>query len=440
MTVNAGDTAWVLVSAALVLFMVPGLALFYGGLVRAKNVVATMAQSVAAMALISIVWAVIGYTLAFGPDHGRLIGGLTHTMLSRVGATPSPYAPTVPALGFMAFQMMFAIITPALIAGAFAERMHFRGYLLFIGLWSLFVYVPLAHWVWGGGFLGSGGLKAIDFAGGAVVHESAGAAALAAALFLGRRRTADDRPHDVPFVLLGAGILWFGWFGFNAGSAGGANHVAASALVNTQLGASAAMVAWIALEWALRRKPSGVGMAAGAVAGLAAVTPASGFVPPWAALVIGAVAGLLCYAAVQLKTRLRYDDTLDVVGVHLVGGFIGVVLTGVFARLAVNSAGAAGGWAQLGRQLVLAVTSLAYPFAMTLAILWVCDRLVGLRVTADEEAAGLDTSEHAEAAYEWPEESIDQATTEFLHAHTSVPVAQPGTGDGAPRAGNGSTA
>ncbi len=420
--VNTGDTAWVLISAALVLFMVPGLALFYGGLVRAKNVVATMAQSVAAMAVITILWVVVGYTLAFGTDHGGLIGGLSHTLLSRVGAAPSSFAPTVPALAFMAFQMMFAIITPALIAGAFAERMHFKGYLIFIGLWSLLVYAPLAHWVWGGGFLGSGGLKAIDFAGGAVVHESAGAAALAAALYLGRRRSSDDRPHDVPLVLLGAGILWFGWFGFNAGSALSANHVAASALVNTQLGASAAMVAWMAVEWMRRRKPSGIGLAAGAVAGLAAITPASGFVPPWAALVIGAAAGLLCYGAVQLKSRLHYDDTLDVVGVHMVGGFIGVVLTGVFARLAVNSAGAAGGLVQLGRQLVLAVTALAYPFLATLAILWVTDHLVGLRVSADEEATGLDRSEHAEAGYEWPEESIDHAAAEFLHIHTTAPL------------------
>ena len=428
MIVNTGDTAWVLVSTALVLFMVPGLALFYGGLVRARNVVATMAQSIAAMGLLTVVWAVVGYTLAFGPDRGGIIGGLVHSMLSRVGGSPSPFAPTVPALAFMAFQMMFAIITPALIAGAFAERMHFRGYLVFIGLWSLVVYSPLAHWVWGGGFLGSGGLKAIDFAGGAVVHESAGAGALAAALYLGRRRRQEDRPHDIPLVLLGAGILWFGWFGFNAGSALGANHVAASALVNTQLGASAAMVVWTAVEWVQRGKPSAVGMAAGAVAGLAAITPASGFVPPWAALVIGAAAGLLCYCAVQLKVRLRYDDTLDVVGVHMVGGFTGVVLTGVFARLAVNSAGAAGGLVQFGRQVGLALTALAYPFVATLVVLWVADKLVGLRVDAREEAAGLDAFEHAETGYEWPEESIDSAATEFLRAH--APASAPHDGHG----------
>jgi Amt family ammonium transporter len=238
----------------------------------------------------------------------------------------------------MAFQIMFAVITPALIAGAFVERMHFRGYLMFIALWSLFVYCPFAHWVWGGGFLGTGGLHAVDFAGGSVVHELAGASALASVVYLGRRRKV-DRPHNVPLVLLGAGILWFGWFGFNAGSVGGANAVAVAALVNTQIGACAGMLAWMVIEWSRRRKPSGVGIASGAVAGLAAITPASGYVPTWAALVIGGAAGLLCYGAVLLKSRMRYDDALDVVGVHLVGGFIGVVLTGVFASLAVNALG-----------------------------------------------------------------------------------------------------
>jgi len=416
MVINAGDTAWVLVSAALVLFMVPGLALFYGGLVRAKNVVATMVQAVAAIGVISVLWAVIGYTLAFGKDEGGVIGGLSHTMLSRVGAAPNAYAPTVPASAFMVFQMMFAVITPALIAGAFAERMRFRGYLVFIGLWSLLVYVPFAHWVWGGGFLGSGGLKAIDFAGGSVVHEAAGAGALAAALYLGRRRSQPDRPHDVPLVLLGAGILWFGWFGFNGGSALSAGHVAAAAVVNTQLGACAGMLAWTAAEWSHRRKPSGVGMASGAVAGLAAITPASGYVPAWAALVIGLAAGSLCYGAVQLKSRLRYDDSLDVVGVHLVGGFLGVVLTGLFARLAVNAAGAAGGLVQFGRQLGPASAGLVYPFVVTLGILWVTDHVVGLRVTPEEEDAGLDLSEHDELGYEWPEESIDAAALEFLRS------------------------
>ncbi len=398
MQLSAGDTAWVLTATALVMFMMPGLALFYGGLVGRKNVVATMAQTYVAIGIVSILWVVVGYSLAFGGDHGGVVGGFDHVMLRGVGAAPSPFAPHIPALLFMAFQMMFAVITPALIAGAFAERMHFRGYLLFVALWSLLVYCPFAHWVWGGGFLGAGGLHAIDFAGGSVVHELAGASALATVLYLGRRRTI-DRPHNVPFVLLGAGILWFGWFGFNAGSAGSAGSVATYALVNTQLGACAAMAAWVAIEWAHRGKPSGLGIGAGAVAGLAAITPASGYVPPWAALVIGAAAGVLCYLAVQLKGRLHYDDALDVVGVHMVAGFLGVVLTGVFASLIVNAAGEPGGWTQLGRQTVLALVALAFPFVMTWVIMWATDRVVGLRVDADEQVSGLDLGEHADIAY-----------------------------------------
>ena len=406
MVISSSDTAWMLVATALVFFMMPGLALFYGGLVGERNVIATMAQTFVALGVVSILWIVVGYSIAFGPDHTGVIGGFQNVMLRGVGATPSSFAPQIPALLFMAFQMMFAVITPALIAGAFAERMHFRGYLVFISLWSLLVYCPFAHWVWGGGFLGTGGLHAIDFAGGSVVHELAGASALAAALYIGRRRVS-DRPHNVPLVLLGAGILWFGWFGFNAGSAGTAGSVATQAFVNTQIGACAGMVAWMAVEWLRRRKPSGVGIASGAVAGLAAITPASGYVATWAALVIGAAAGLLCYAAVQLKVRLRYDDTLDVVGVHLVGGVIGVVLTGAFASLAVNVLGAAGGWAQLGRQSVLAVVAIVFPFVMTLVILWVTDRTVGLRVGDEEEVAGLDIGEHGETAYEWPWTTVE---------------------------------
>jgi Amt family ammonium transporter len=298
----------------------------------------------------------------------------------------------------MAFQMKFAVITPALIAGAICERMRFRGYLVFIGLWSLVVYSPFAHAEWGGGILGSGGLRAIDFAGGSVVHELAGAAALATALYLRRRHNLEP-PHSVPLVLLGAGILWFGWFGFNAGSALSAGSVAGYALTNTQLGACAAMLAWMGIEWWHRRRPSGVGIASGAVAGLAAITPASGYVPPWAAIVIGAAAGLLCYGAVHLKEIFHYDDSLDVVGVHMVGGAVGVVLTGVFASLAVNAAGAAGGWTQLGRQALLAAAGIIYPFVMTWIILWVTDHLVGLRVSPEEEDVGLDRIEHAEVGY-----------------------------------------
>jgi Amt family ammonium transporter len=403
MHINAGDTAWMLTSTALVLFMMPGLALFYGGLVGAKNVIATMVQSFVAIGLISLLWVIVGYSLAFGASHRGAthwlsIGSLHNVMLHDVTGVPNGYAPTIPATVYMAFQMMFAVITPALIAGAFSERMRFRGYLVFIGLWSLVVYSPFAHAEWGGGILGSGGLHAIDFAGGSVVHELAGAAALATALYLRRSRPL-DAPHNVPMVLLGAGILWFGWFGFNAGSAGSAGSVAGYALVNTQLGACTAMLAWMGVEWWRKRKPSGIGIGAGAVAGLAAITPASGYVQPWAAILIGLAAGLLCYGAVHLKDIFHYDDSLDVVGVHMVGGFIGVVLTGVFASLAVNPGGEAGGLTQLGRQLVLAVAGLVYPFIMTMIILWVVDHTVGLRVTPGEEEAGLDLTEHGESAY-----------------------------------------
>ena len=399
MHVNAGDTAWMLVATALVFFMMPGLALFYGGLVGKKNVLSAMTQSFVAIGIVSILWIVVGYSIAFGPDHTGIIGGFQYFMLRGIGTTPSAFAPDIPPLLFMAFQMMFAVITPALIAGAFVGRMHFRGYLVFIGLWSLLVYCPFAHWVWGGGFLGAGGLHAVDFAGGSVVHELAGASALATVLYLGRRRQF-DRPHNVPLVLLGAGILWFGWFGFNAGSAGSAGSVAVAALVNTQIGACAGMLAWMTIEWTHRRKPSGVGIASGAVAGLAAITPAAGYVPTWASLVIGGGAGLLCYLAVRLKDRLHYDDALDVVGVHMVGGFIGVVLTGVFATLVVNAAGVSGGMLQLGRQSVLALAGLVFPFVMTWVILWIIDNTVGLRVSDVDQAAGLDMSDHAEVGYE----------------------------------------
>jgi ammonium transporter, Amt family len=422
MHINAGDTAWMLTSTALVFFMMPGLALFYGGLVGAKNVVATMVQSFVAIGVVSLLWVIVGYSLAFGSNHwGGVIGSLHNVMLHDVNGTPNSYAPTIPSLVYMAFQMKFAVITPALIAGAFCERMRFRGYLVFIGLWSLLVYSPFAHWEWGGGFLGSGGLHAIDFAGGSVVHELAGAAALATALYL-RRRHQLERPHSVPLVLLGAGILWFGWFGFNAGSAVSAGTVAGYALVNTQLGACTAMLAWMGIEWWHRRKPSGVGIAAGAVAGLAAITPASGYVQPWAAIIIGAAAGLVCYGAVHLKDIFHYDDSLDVVGVHMVGGFIGVVLTGVFASLAVNAAGEAGGWTQLGRQVVLAVAGLVFPFVMTWIILWVTDHTVGLQVSPDDEEAGLDLSEHAEVGYQLAAEAVDM-TSDGMVAAPAAPSA-----------------
>ncbi len=404
--INAGDTAWILASAALVMFMTPGLALFYGGLVRSKNVLGTIMQSLVALGVVTILWVLIGYTIAFGPDVGRVIGGLDFAGFAGVGGAPSPWAPTVPATAFAMFQLMFAVITPALIAGAFAERMKFSGYLMFIGLWSIVVYAPVAHWVWGGGFLGSGGLHALDFAGGAVVHANAGAAALAAALYLGKRRgygQADLSPHNVPMVLLGAGILWFGWFGFNAGSALTAGPLASSAFLNTQLGAAAAMLVWMVAEQARHGKPSTVGALTGAVAGLATITPAAGYVQPWAAIVIGAAAGGVCFAAVIGRGRLGYDDSLDVVGVHMVGGVLGVVLTGAFASLAINPAGAAASLEQVGRQVVLAIVTVGFSFVATMAILKVTDLVVGLRVSPEDEDAGLDSTQHGEVAYRWSE-------------------------------------
>ncbi len=400
--IDSGDTAWLLASTALVMFMTPGLAFFYGGLVRAKNVLGTVMQSFIALGLVSVLWALIGYTLAFGPDKGGIIGGLDFIGLNHVGGAPSAYAPTVPSSTFMVFQMMFAIITPALIAGAFAERMKFSGYLMFIGLWSILVYAPVAHWEWGGGFLGASGVGALDFAGGAVVHANAGAAALATAIYLGKRRghgTEDMSPHNVPFVVLGAGILWFGWFGFNAGSALSSGALASSAFVNTQLGAATGALAWILSERARGGKATTIGAATGAVAGLATITPAAGYVQPMAAMVIGVAAGLVCFQALRLKNRFGYDDSLDVVGVHMVGGIIGVLLTGAFASLAINAAGAAASLTLVGKQAVLTGVTVAFSFVATLLLLKLTDITVGLRVSDEHEDIGLDLSQHGEVAY-----------------------------------------
>jgi Amt family ammonium transporter len=400
--IDTGDTAWLLASAALVMFMTPGLAFFYGGLVRAKNVLGTVMQSFIALGLVSVLWALIGYTLAFGPDKGGLIGGLDFIGLNHVGGAPSAYAPTVPSSAFMVFQMMFAIITPALIAGAFAERMKFSGYLMFIGLWSILVYAPVAHWEWGGGFLGASGAGALDFAGGAVVHANAGAAALATAIYLGKRRghgTDDMSPHNVPFVVLGAGILWFGWFGFNAGSALSSGALASSAFVNTELGAATGALAWILSERARGGKATTIGAATGAVAGLATITPAAGYVQPMAAMAIGVAAGLVCFQALRLKDRFGYDDSLDVVGVHLVGGVIGVLLTGAFASLAINASGAAASLTLVGKQAVLAGVTVAFSFVATLMLLKLTDITVGLRLSDEHEDIGLDLSQHGEVAY-----------------------------------------
>ena len=399
--IDTGDTAWLLTSAALVMFMTPGLALFYGGLVRAKNVLGTVMQSFVALALVTILWMIVGYTLAFGSDAGHFIGKLD--FLGLAGTTkPHPLAGTVPGQAFMAFQLMFAIITPALITGAFAERMKFSGYLLFLSLWSLLVYAPVAHWVWGGGFLGASGVGAIDFAGGTVVHINAGAAALAAALYLGRRKgfgTTAFVPHNVPMVILGASILWFGWFGFNAGSALTSGALAANTFVVTQIGAAAALFGWLIPEWIKHGRATTIGAATGAVAGLVAITPASGYVGFWGALAIGFAAGFICFWAVNLKARLKYDDSLDVVGVHLVGGIVGALLTGVFASLAVNPAGAAASILQVGRQAAAVGVTLVYSFGLTMVILKIVDVTVGVRVAEDEETTGLDLSQHSEVGY-----------------------------------------
>jgi Amt family ammonium transporter len=400
--IDTGDTAWVLVCTALVMFMTPGLALFYGGLVRAKNVLSVLVQCMAALAVVSMLWALVGHTLAFGVDHAGLIGGLEHLGLRGIGAAPSALAPTVPASAFMAYQMMFAVITPALIAGAFAERMRFSGYLLFIGLWSLVVYAPVAHWVWGGGFLGASGLGAIDFAGGTVVHVNAGAAALACVLYLGPRRGFGREafvPHNVPLVMLGGAILWFGWFGFNAGSALGAGGLGAGALVATHLAAAAGVLGWLVPEAWRHGRATSLGAVTGAVAGLVAVTPAAGYVGPVPAMAIGFAAGVVCFLAVRLKTRLALDDSLDVVGVHLVGGIVGALLTGAFASLSVNPAGADAGLAQVGRQAGAVGVTLAFSFLATLVVVKICDLAVGLRASEADEEEGLDRSQHGEAAY-----------------------------------------
>lgn len=405
--IDKGDTAWMLTSSALVLMMTaPGLALFYAGMVRQKNALATLMHSFIIMAVISIQWVLWGYSLAFGPDRGGVIGGLEWLGLRGVGAEPFPaYAKTIPHTVFMLFQMMFAIITPALITGAFAERKKFSAFLLFTVLWATFVYDPLAHWVWGdGGWLRT--LGALDFAGGTVVHISSGVSALVCAIMIGRRKGFGHQPmqpHNLPMTVIGAGLLWFGWFGFNAGSALEASGLAASAFLATNTAAAAAALGWMFTEWMTRGKPTVLGAASGAVAGLVAITPASGFVGPMASIVIGALAGAVCYSACNLKSRLGYDDSLDVVGVHGVGGTWGAIATGLFASKAVNEAGADGLFygnpGQLWNQIVAVAATYALAIVMTVVILKVVDAVLGLRVSEEEEVAGLDLSQHSETAY-----------------------------------------
>jgi ammonium transporter, Amt family len=404
--IDTGDTAWILISTALVMLMTPGLAMFYGGMVRSKNVLGTIMHSFIAIALVSVQWILFGYSLAFGPDVNGLIGNLSWAGLAGVGTAPNiDYAATVPHLAFMAYQMMFAVITPALISGAFAERMKFSSYLVFSLVWTTIVYDPVAHWVWGaGGWMK--GLGVLDFAGGIVVHATSGFSALAAALYIGHRKGflhESMPPHDLPLTVFGAGILWFGWFGFNAGSALSSGGLAAVAFVTTHTAAVAATLTWTLVEWYHRGKPTMFGAATGAIAGLATITPAAGYVSPMAALVIGAGAGLLCYTALNAKVKFRYDDSLDAFGVHGVGGTLGTVMAGVFASTAINAGGADGLFFGNPRQFAIQAGAVlliaAYSFAVSMGLFKVLDLTMGLRVARDEEIEGLDITQHGEAGY-----------------------------------------
>jgi Amt family ammonium transporter len=383
----------------------PGLALFYGGLVRSKNVLGTIMHSMIILCVVSLIWILFGYSLAFGPDKGGVIGGLEWIGLSGVGSDPHPvYGPTIPHQVFMLFQLMFAAITPALITGAFAERMKFSSLLLFAAIWSVVIYTPVAHWIWGGGWLGKMG--ALDFAGGAVVHISSGLSALVCALVIGQRKgygTEYMAPHNLPFTLLGTGLLWFGWFGFNAGSALGANGVAGSAFLATHAAAATAALVWMWVEWMHRGRPTVLGVASGAVAGLATVTPGAGFVGPFSAIIIGGFAGILCYFAVVWKGRMGYDDSLDVVGIHGVGGVFGILATGLFASKAINAGGADGllfgNASQFGVQAITVVAVGLFSVVGTWLILKVVEGFIGLRVSPEDESTGLDLSQHNERGY-----------------------------------------
>jgi Amt family ammonium transporter len=414
---SAGDNAWMLVSAALVLLMTgPGLALFYGGLVRRKNILATVMQSFAMMGLVTILWAVLGYSLAFG--HGNsFIGGFEHLFLRGVGLTPNTdYAPTIPEQTYMVYQLMFAIITPALITGAFAERMKFSAMAVFLSLWSLLVYSPMAHMVWGvGGLLNASGgrFPSLDFAGGTVVHVTSGVSALVTCIYLGKRVGYPQTPmppHSMVLSFIGACLLWVGWFGFNAGSALAASPLATSAFVNTHFAAAAAALGWTVAEWIHNGKPTALGAISGSVAGLVAITPASGFVQPFSALTIGLIAGVFCSLMVfEVKSRLGYDDSLDAFGVHGAGGTLGALLTGLLATRAINPifgkgvpTGAIDGhWGQLLNQFAGIAVAWTISIVGTLVLLFVVDKVIGLRVSPDQEAAGLDLSQHGEEGYDF---------------------------------------
>jgi len=404
--IDTGDTAFVLLSAALVMLMTPGLAMFYGGMVRRKNVLGTLMHSFVAIALVSVQWILFGYSLAFGPDISGFIGGLDWLGLYSVGVLPNAdYAPTIPHAAFMIYQAMFAVITPALISGAIAERIKFSAYLVFILLWTTIVYDPVAHWVWGtGGWLKNMGV--LDFAGGVVVHVTSGISALAAALYIGKRRNYLKEPmppHNLPMTVLGAGLLWFGWFGFNAGSALAAGGLSTMAFIATHSAAVSATLTWTFIEWAHRGKPTMFGAATGSIAGLATITPASGFVSPASALLIGVFAGAICYAALNMKVKLKYDDSLDAFGVHGVGGILGTIGAGFLASKLINPSGAdgllLGNAHQLSVQLIAVAATAAYSFVISLVLLKVIDLAMGLRVSDEDEMMGLDISQHEESGY-----------------------------------------
>lgn len=396
--IDTGDTAWVIISTALVFLMIPGISLFYGGMVRQKNVLNTMMMSFICLGVVTILWFVYGYSLAFGPDIGKFIGGLNYLGLKGVGLEPTG---SIPHQLFVVYQMMFAILTPALITGAIVERMRFPAFLLFVMLWTTLVYDPICHWVWGGGWLMK--LGALDFAGGTVVHISSGVSALVAALVLGRRKgygTEPIVPHNIPYVVLGAALLWFGWFGFNSGSALAANGLAVSVLLNTQVATGAGLISWVLVEWQQHGKPTMLGAASGAIAGLVAITPACAFVTPMGSLAIGLVGGALCYFTVSyVKVRMGYDDSLDVFGIHGVGGIWGALATGLFSVAKGAEGLFYGNPAQLGIQAISVAATIVFASVMTFVILKVVGSVTSLRVADEAEAAGLDVFEHSEKAY-----------------------------------------
>ena len=405
--INGADTAFILAAAGLVLLMTPGLALFYAGMVRSKNVLGTIMQSLIMISIISIEWVYIGYSMSFGPDVGGFVGDLSWFALKGVTNAPSSdYATTIPQTVFMIYQCMFAVITPALITGAFAERVRFAPFAIFSLLWAVLVYNPVCHWIWGGGWMAALDVPVLDFAGGLVVHVTCGAAALAAILVIGPRQgygRDSFMPHNLPMTMLGTGLLWFGWFGFNGGSALAADSVAATAFVATHLAGMAGMAMWTGMEWLKLGKPTTLGAASGAIAGLATITPAAGFVGPNAAIAIGLIAGVVCFTAVNMKSRLGYDDSLDVVGIHGVGGAVGTLLLGIFASKAVNPGGVdgllAGSSSQLVAQVMGVVVVGVYAFVVSWILVKILHSTIGMRLVEENEVQGMDYTEHSEAAY-----------------------------------------